>query len=132
VNHKASRRVIARTVAAKLLAEPKARKHWVQALAAYLVETRRVDEIDLIVNDIARELFIQKGELVVDVTSARPLTDSVRAELKHLLKEATDAKEVSLNESIDKSLLGGLIARTPDAQLDASVRTKLKQLATIK
>jgi F-type H+-transporting ATPase subunit delta len=132
VNSKASRRVIARTVAAKLLAEPKERKHWVQALAAYLIETRRADEIDLIVNDIAREFFEQRGELVVDVKSARPLTDSVRKELKDLLKEATDAKEVLLSESVDASLIGGLIARTPDAQLDASVRTKLKQLATIK
>lgn len=132
MNSKASRRVIARTVAAKLLAEPKERKHWVQALAAYLIETRRADEIDLIINDIARELFEQRGELVVDVTSARPLTDPVRSELKKLLKDVTDAKEVLLSESVDASLIGGLIARTPDAQLDASVRTKLKQLATIK
>ena len=132
MNSKASRRVIARTVAAKLLSEPNQRKHWVQALAAYLIETRRADEIDLIVNDIARELFEQRGELVVDVTSARPLTDPVRRELKSLLKEVTDAKEVLLSESVDSSLIGGLIARTPDAQLDASVRTKLKQLATIK
>lgn len=132
MNSKASRRVIARTVAAKLLSEPNQRKHWVQALAAYLIETRRADEIDLIVNDIARELFEQRGELVVDVTSARPLTDPVRKELKSLLKEVTDAKEVLLSESVDSSLIGGLIARTPDAQLDASVRTKLKQLATIK
>lgn len=132
MNSKASRRVVARTVAAKLLSEPEARKHWIKALAAYLIETRRVDEIDLIVNDIARELFEQRGELVVDVTSARPLTDPVRKELKGLLKEVTDAKEVLLSESVDSSLIGGLIARTPDAQLDASVRTKLKQLATIK
>lgn len=132
MNSKASRRVIARTVAAKLLTEPEARKHWVQALAAYLIETRRADEIDLVVNDIARELFEQRGELVVDVTSARPLDDQVRKELKSLLKEVTDAKEVLLSESTDPSLIGGLIARTPDAQLDASVRTKLKQLATIK
>ncbi|HEU4913867.1 MAG TPA: ATP synthase F1 subunit delta [Candidatus Saccharimonadales bacterium] len=132
MNKKASRRVIARTVAAKLLGEPNERKHWVRALAAYLIETGRADEVDLIVNDVARELFEQRGELVVDVTSARPLADPVRKELKSLLKEVTDAKEVLLTESVDASLIGGLIARTPDAQLDASVRTKLKQLATIK
>jgi len=132
VNSKTSRRVIARTVAAKLLAEPSKRKHWVQALAAYLVETRRVDEIDLLVNDIARELFDQKGELVVDVTSARPLTDTIRQELSSMLKGATGAHDVQLTEAVDPSLIGGLIARTPDAQLDASLRTKLKQLATIK
>lgn len=132
MNGKASRRVIARTVAVKLLSEPHERKHWVRVLAAYLIETRRADEVDLVVNDIARELFEQRGELIVDVASARPLADQVRHELKALLKEATSAKEVLFTESVDKSLIGGLIARTPDAQLDASVRTKLKQLATIK
>ncbi len=129
---KASRRVIARAIASKLIAEPKQRKHWVEVLAAYLIESNRVDEIDLVVNDIAHELFEQKGELLVDVVRARPLTDQVRAELKHVLKQATNAHEVDLAERIDPALLGGLIARTPDAQLDASVRTKLKQLATIK
>jgi F-type H+-transporting ATPase subunit delta len=132
VKNKASRRVIARTIAAKLLAEPAQRKHWVMVLAAYMVETKRVSEIDMIVNDIARELFIQQGELVVDVTSARPLTDTIRQELANVLKEATSAKGVQITEALDPSLLGGLIARTPDAQLDTSVRTQLKQLATIK
>jgi len=132
VNSKASRRVIARTVAAKLLAEPKARKHWITALAAYLVENNRTDEVDLVVNDIAHELFEQKGQLLVDVTSARPLSEQVKSELTRVLKDATAAQEVSLTENIDPSLLGGLIARTPDAQLDASVRTKLRMLAAIK
>jgi F-type H+-transporting ATPase subunit delta len=132
VSAKASRRVIARAITTKLVLEPKQRQHWVEVLAAYLIENNRVDEADLLVNDIAHELFEQKGELLVDVTSARPLTDQVRAELKHVLKQATNAHEVDLAERIDPSLLGGLIARTPDAQLDASVRTKLKQLATIK
>jgi F-type H+-transporting ATPase subunit delta len=67
----------------------------------------------------------------VDVTSARKLTDSVREQLKRTLQEATDATRVELSEHIDPSLLGGLIARTPDAELDASVRTKLKQLASL-
>ncbi|MEK7153287.1 MAG: ATP synthase F1 subunit delta [Acidobacteriota bacterium] len=132
MNSKTSRRVIARTIAAKLLEEPQRRKHWVQVLAAYLVDVNRVQELDLVVNDIAHELFEQKGELLVDVASARPLTEQVRAELKKVLADATSAKHIDLAEHIDPYLLGGLIARTPDAQLDVSVRTTLKQLATIK
>ncbi len=129
---KVSRRVIAKTVATKLLTDPAERQHWVKALAAYLIESGRADEVDLVVNDIARELYVQKGELIADVTSARPLNDAVRTELKRMLKDATNAREVAMTERIDPSLLGGLIVRTPDAQLDISVRTKLKQLATIK
>lgn len=132
MNNKTSRRVIARTIAGKFITEPSQHKHWVMVLAAFMVESKRVSEIDMIVNDIARELFIQKGELVVDVTSARPLTDTIRQELANVLKEVTSAQGVQISEALDPSLLGGLIARTPDAQLDASVRTQLKQLATIK
>lgn len=127
-----SRRVIARTLAAKLIAEPARRAYWLQALAAYLLEQRRAHELDLIINDIAHELYEQEGQLYVEVTSARPLDAVVRKQLTDTLAELTDAKQVELTESVDSSLIGGLIARTPDAVLDQSVRAKIKQLATIK
>lgn len=128
---KVSRRIIARTVAAKLLAEPSRQKHWLKVTAAYLMEQGLAEEVDLIVNDIAHELHKQSGHLLVDVTSARKLSDAVRSDLTKILKQATGATKVELSEHIDPSLLGGLIAKTPDQQLDASVRTKLKQLASL-
>jgi F-type H+-transporting ATPase subunit delta len=131
VNNKVSRRVIARTVAAKLLHEPSRQKYWTRATAAYLMDQKMTEDLDLFINDLAHELYEQSGHLLVDVTSARKLTDMIRSELKHTLTGATDAKHVELSEHIDPSLLGGLIARTPDAVLDASVRTKLKQLASL-
>ncbi len=128
---RASRRVLARTIAAKLIAEPARAKHWIQALAAYLVENKREHEANLIVTDIERELFEQDGQLVVSVTSARPLTGDVRSHLTKLLTDRLQAKKVFLTESTDAALIGGLIARTPDAELDASIRTKINRLATI-
>lgn len=132
MNQKPSRRVIARVITSKLLAEPAQRAHWLKVLAAYLETSGRVEEVDFIANDIAHELFVQRGELLVHVKSARPLEDKVRAELKKLLKELTDAQQIELSEDVDKTLLGGVVARTPSAQLDLSVRSKLKKLATIK
>lgn len=126
-----SRRIIARTIAAKLVAEPKRQSHWLKVLAGYLVEQNRVNEAELILNDISRELFEQKGYLLTHVTSARPLSETARTSLEHYLRQATEAKHVTLTESVDPSLLGGLIAKTADAELDASVRTKLNRLATI-
>jgi F-type H+-transporting ATPase subunit delta len=131
MHHKVSRRVLARTVANKLLAEPSHQKHWLKATAAYIMEQRMSDDIDLIINDIAHELLAQSGHLLVDVTSAHRLSDGVRSELSATLKQATGAKRVELVEHIDASLLGGLIAKTPSQQLDASVRTQLKQLASL-
>jgi F-type H+-transporting ATPase subunit delta len=128
---KFSRRIIAKSIAAKLLAEPSRQKHWLQVLAAYLLEQNMVDDMDLLVNDIAREIYTQNGHLYVDVSSARPLNDAARRELTHMLALATGARHVEIEARIDKTLLGGLVARTPDGQFDASVRSKLKQLASI-
>lgn len=131
MNSKVSRRVLARTLAAKLLADPSRQAHWLKAAAAYLIEQRMTDDLDLFVSDLAHELHEQSGHLLVDVTSARKLSDAVRRELKHTLQTATGAHRVELAEHVDPALLGGLVARTPDAQLDASVRTQLKQLASL-
>lgn len=126
-----SRRVLARTIATRLMHEPKRQMHWMQVLAAYLIEQKRVHEAELIVNDITHELFEQNGQLPAHVTSARALTSDLRMALKKVLAAQTGAKEVVLTEKTDPALLGGLIARTPDAELDGSVRTTLNRLATI-
>ena len=131
MQNKVSRRVLARVIAAKLLSEPSRQSHWLKVTAAYLMDNGMAEDVDLVINDIAHELYEQSGHLLVDVTSARKLSDSVRVDLKEVLKHRTDAKRVELVERIDPELLGGLIARTPTAELDASVRTQLKQLASL-
>lgn len=129
---KFSRRTIARTVAAGLLARPSERKLWLERAAAYLITNNRQDEAEVLAQDIAHELFVQGGQLSVDVVSARALSDGVKAELVKMFKAATGASHVSMSERHDPNLFGGLIARTPNAVADLSVRTKLKQIATIK
>ncbi|HET7302396.1 MAG TPA: F0F1 ATP synthase subunit delta [Candidatus Saccharimonadales bacterium] len=131
---KLSRRSIATAIAAKLVHEPQERKKWISMLAAYLVDQRLTSDhyVTLIVRDIVREVFVQSGELLVEATTARPLTDALRHELVSTLRAHTGAKTVVLQEDVDPTLLGGFIARTPDAELDTSVRTTLKHLAAIK
>lgn len=128
---KVSRRILARTVAAKLLAEPSNSRKWIRSLAAFLIDRGMEQDADLILNDISRELYLQGGHLIVNVTSARGLSEATRDELRRMLKAQTSAKTIDLVEEADPSLIGGLVARTPDGILDASVRTKLKQLASL-
>lgn len=131
MNGNFSRRVIARTIAVQLLAEPGKSAHWMKVLAAYLLEQKQADLAELIANDIAREVFAQSGKLLVEVTSSHKLAENVRKDLQKALTDATGAKSVTFSEHTDPQLLGGLIAQTPDAILDASVRSRLKQLAAI-
>jgi len=46
MNSKVSRRIIARTVAARLLAEPAHTSRWLKITAAYLIEQRLADDVD--------------------------------------------------------------------------------------
>lgn len=126
-----TRRDIVRTVTRRLLDEPQNRVQWLQRLAAYIVAHKLVADVDLIVNDIAHELFEQSGMLTVEVASARQLNDDLRQSLRQLMQDQTGAGQVVLHETTDQALLGGFVARTPDAEIDASVQNKLKKLAAL-
>lgn len=131
MNEAASRRRLAAFVAERLLAEPKQRKLWLRRLAAHLLQHDQAADVDLLVNDIASELHRQAGHLSVEVTAARPLTAATRQSISRQLKQLTDAKAIDLHETIDADLVGGFIARTPEAELDASLRHGLRKLAAI-
>lgn len=131
MNQKVSRRELARTIVEQLLAEPSRQKHWIKVLAAYLVEWQRLDELDLLMNDIAHELYVQAGTLTTEVVSARQLSESVRKHLVQYLQKETDAKQVVLHETVDKEVVGGLIARTADHALDTTVQKRLRELAAV-
>ena len=63
---------------------------------------------------------------VVDVTTVVPLDD----ELRKLIKEKTEADlgcKAVLNESIDKSILGGIIMSVNGMRIDASVISQLNK-----
>ena len=131
MNQKVSRRVLARTVAEKLLAEPSRVKHWLRVLAAYMVEHGLVGDADLLLSDISHELYVQGGHLIVDVQTARPLSEGVRSDLKQYLQKLTDAKTIAMTESVEPELAGGLVAKMPDGELDLSIRSQLRALANI-
>ena len=131
MSQKLSRRDIVRVITRRLLDEPQNRSMWLRRLAAYLSQNGLTNQVDLIVNDIAHELEVQAGLLTVEVVSARQLDKEMRESLKTLLRDQTGVESVVLHETTDQALLGGFVARTADAEIDASVRTKLKKLAAL-
>ncbi len=131
MSQRASRRDIVRVITERLLAEPDNQSFWMQRLAAYVVMHNMTGQVDLLINDIAHEVYVQAGILTVEVTSARELSAELRVSLQSMLQIETNARKVILHESVDKALIGGFTARTADAEIDASVRTKLQALAAL-
>ncbi|HWD12481.1 F0F1 ATP synthase subunit delta [Pseudochrobactrum sp. sp1633] len=68
-----------------------------------------------------------RGEVAADVTSARELTQAQQTELKATLKSVA-GKDVTINVTVDPSILGGLIVKLGSRQIDTSLRTKLSSL----
>ena len=100
----------------------------IRGLAYELVSTHRASEVELMLRDINRELLRQRRQIDVSVTSAHELDASLRAQLEAQLKTLTGAKMVRTQLRVDRSLLGGLIAETPDDRMDLSLRHKLESL----
>lgn len=75
-----------------------------------------------------RDLLAEhRGEVSADVTVAEKLTAAQQKELKSALK-ASIGKDVSVNEIVDPSILGGMIVKVGSRQIDTSLRTKLSSL----
>jgi F-type H+-transporting ATPase subunit delta len=123
-----SRRKIAAYYAERLLAGKKSAP---KELAAYLVDSGRVRELDLIVRDIEAALA-DRGVLVADVASSRKLGSDATKQVKAYLKLATKATTIELRETVDPDLLGGVRIGIPGKEMDATLRSRLNQLKASK
>ncbi|ETN94104.1 ATP synthase F1 subcomplex delta subunit [Zhouia amylolytica] len=98
-----------------------------EGLFDLLADYKRVD----ILGDIAEKYIIlydeQKGKQVAVVTTAVPLTAELEQKVLAKVKELS-GKEITLENKIDESIIGGFILRLGDVQYNASVANKLNSL----
>jgi F-type H+-transporting ATPase subunit delta len=68
-----------------------------------------------------------RGLVEVQVRTAVPLTDELRASIKDLFGRYT-GKDAVLVEGRDESLIGGMVVQVGDRKFDTSVASRLKKL----
>lgn len=69
----------------------------------------------------------KNGILEVNVTTTIPLTDNLREKL--ILKlEKISGKTIKLNEKTDTSIMGGIVLKYNNTQIDASVKKRLDNM----
>lgn len=123
-----SRRILAAHTAEQLLA---GNKDAISGLAAYLIESGRVDETDLILRDIEAALAAN-GTVVARVESARKLTAEAKKSIEEYVKTAVGVTDVQIDTTVDESLLGGVKISVPGHELDATLKRKLNKLQAMK
>lgn len=81
----------------------------------------------IFISSAYRDLYRKKNNVVpVEMTTASPLDDKRRAELKKLVGDIVKSERVEWNESVDPRLLGGFVIQVDDYRLDASVSRRLR------
>lgn len=100
-------------------------------LAAYLIESKRTKEADLLVWDIEKVLE-RRGTVVARVASAHELDEVDRAGIEKLLYMRYNAKDVVLKADVDASLLGGVVVRTASDEFDGSIKRSINRLKALK
>jgi len=93
-----------------------------------LADNGRLSELKPVIKMVRRLASDERGETAAEVTSAYPLNDDQVARLNSNLK-ARLGRDVAIDAKVDPSLLGGLVVRLGSQMIDASIKTKLNNLA---
>ena len=92
-----------------------------------LLRNDRLTEIKEINERFAGVLEERSGVVSAKITSARPLSEIEKTEMKTNLEKLT-GKKISLSFTTDESLIGGVVTRLGSTVYDGSVKTQLEEL----
>jgi F-type H+-transporting ATPase subunit delta len=99
----------------------------VRNLLGVLIMNRRLNQLPGVAASFGALLSERRGQQTAQVITAHPLSDTQRAQITARLTEA-GFSGVRLKESVDPSLLGGLVVRIGSRLYDNSIKSKLQRL----
>lgn len=98
-----------------------------QGLFQLLAENKRFEILPAIAAQYKLQFDAANGIEVATVTTAVPLDAALEAKVLAKVKEFSD-KQITLNNVVDPSIIGGFILRVGDKQFNASVAQRLLTL----
>jgi len=98
-----------------------------QGVLKILVSNKRLALLPYVAKQFGILFDKLQGIEVAKVTTAIPLTDALKDKVLAKVKELTN-KEVTVENIVDESIVGGFILQVGDKQFDASITGKLNNL----
>jgi len=92
-----------------------------------MAQKRRLFVLPQLLAKLRAVIAEDKGEVTADVVSAKALTKAQADKLAKTLKAST-GKDITLNATVDESLIGGLVVKVGSRMIDTSIRAKLNSL----
>ena len=99
----------------------------VRDFVGVVANNRRLGSLRQIVAGFAALVAAKRGVVVAYVTSAHPLTDVQREQLRARLIEAGYGS-VNIQDTVEPALLGGLVVRIGARLYDTSLKSRLQRL----
>jgi F-type H+-transporting ATPase subunit delta len=119
--------VMQASAALRAVLEPQGFGKTVLDFTGVIAANRRLAALRTIVTAFATLVAQKRGVVVAGVTTAHPLTDVQREQLRARLIESGYGN-VNLQETVDPSLLGGLVVRIGARLYDTSLKSRLQRL----
>ena len=94
-----------------------------------LVKNQRMALLPLIINEVRHQADNLFKISDVDVTSAIVLSDIQLSKLETTIKSKFDLNEVTIKNTVDTSILGGVIINARGKSIDASIKSQLNKIA---
>lgn len=92
-----------------------------------MASKRRLFALPQMISQFRALLAEHRGEVTAEVTAAHPLSDTQANALSARLKDVL-GRDVKLNVSVDKDIIGGLVVRVGSRMIDSSIRSRLARL----
>jgi len=92
-----------------------------------LAQKRRLFALAGIIASFDTLVANQRGEMSADVTSAQALKPAQVAALAGTLKDALK-RDIRITQTVDPTLLGGLVVKVGSRQIDSSLKSKLVRM----
>jgi len=113
-----------------VLAERAALQPLTRNFLGLLARNRRLFALPAMIERFLAALAFRRGEVTAEVAAAQALSPAQRDRLGEQLRRAVGQK-VSVELSVDPSLLGGLVVKIGSRMVDASLKGKLRRLEMV-
>lgn len=93
-----------------------------------ITEKRRIGLLHDMADAYKQQLYLEEGICEVRAITAAPLSAELAEKLQNKMCAVT-GKKVVLETRVDPTILGGIVVKVDNRQIDTSVKTKLSELA---
>ncbi len=94
-------------------------------LLKIMAKDNELKSVDALIENFVK-LWNKKNNIsIIEVITVEKMPPSSKKIIKEYITQKLKAKEVELNEKIDKNILGGVIIREEDKIFDGSLKTRL-------